>query len=80
MAEEKYALLNTLTKNFRKVHIEFDGNGRVQFSYEAMNSAKNGEPAMCTEYVYTSPISTVVKGIKETAAQWNSAWDADFTT
>jgi hypothetical protein len=57
-----------------------DGQLRVQFLIVAANHAKHGDAAQRTEFVYQSPTSTLIVAWKETNFQWDSAWDADFTT
>jgi hypothetical protein len=57
-----------------------DGQSRVQFLYVASSHAKNGDPAQLTEFIYASPTSTLIVAWKETNSQWQTIWDADFTT
>lgn len=73
---DKYALLTSLTKEMRKSYIELDLQGRMSISYEAKNDAVTGDPCLRTEYRYSGPTSTVIIGVKETAFEWDSAFDA----
>lgn len=61
-----------------KQHFVFDSNGRLKFVFTAVIDALNGKPCLCTEYVYFSDTSTMVRSRQERVSRWNEAWEADF--
>lgn len=75
----KTEMLATQKDELIKQYVEFDGQNRVSKVYTTKTNAANGEPCTVTEYIYTSPTSTVMKARKEGHSTWSSAWDADFT-
>jgi len=79
MANEKYAVLRTLLNEPSKTYIVFDGANRIWKVWQAPTDAINGTPALLTEYIYTSPTSTVVQAEKEVLSVWDSSYDASFT-
>ena len=80
MAEQNPSLiLSSLVGQNTKTHIEFDGNGRPEFVYQAVASAKDGEPCMVTQYVYTNIIGSTIKATKEANSVWQDTWDVDFS-
>jgi hypothetical protein len=75
----KTELLKTHAHELVKQYIEYDGQNRVSKVYTTHSSAIDGAPCEVTEYIYTSPTSTLLKARKEGHDEWDSAWDADFT-
>jgi len=75
----KTELLKSHSQELVKQHIEYDGQNRVSKVYTAYSDAIDGGPCEVTEYIYTSPVSTLLLGRKEGHAEWDSDWDADFT-
>lgn len=55
-----------------KMYKAYDGSNRVQYQYEAVTHAEDGDPCMRTEYVYDGSSTRVVK-MKETIDTWVSA-------
>lgn len=62
------AIRNEPLKLFRV----YDGSNRVQYQYEAITHAVDGDPCMRTEYVYDG-VSTRLLKMKETIDVWVSA-------
>jgi hypothetical protein len=79
MAATMTEQLLSQSKSLVKQYIEFDGASRPSKVYTAPTSAINGTPCTVTEYIYTSPTSTLVKARKEAHSTWQIAWDVDFT-
>jgi len=79
-ANDKYSVLKSLTHEIRKTFVTFDVQSRISITYEAKSDAIDGDPCLRTEYIYTGPASTVIKGVKETNWVWDGTWDAEFTT
>jgi hypothetical protein len=80
---DKYSLLKSLATELSKNYIILDGQGRISLSFSAMASAKSGDPALVTEYIYVDAASTVIKARKESNGTWDEdsdGWDAEFTT
>lgn len=76
MAQDTKAdeLLVTLGREAMKIHREYDGADRLQYSYEALANAIHGGPAIKTTYTYDGASERVV-GMKEEISTWDSAWD-----
>lgn len=55
-----------------KLYRTYDGNNRVEFQYEAITHAEDGDPCMVTQYVYDGLSTRVVK-MQETIGTWVSA-------
>lgn len=55
-----------------KMYRVYDGSNRVEYQYEAITHAKNGDPCMVTQYVYDGASTRVVK-MQETIETWVSA-------
>lgn len=55
-----------------KMYRSYDGSNRVQYQYEAITHAKDGDPCMRSEYVYDGVSTRVVK-MKETIDVWVTA-------
>lgn len=55
-----------------KMYRAYDVSNRVQYQYEAVTHAKDGDPCMRTEYVYDG-ISTRVLKMKEIIDTWVAA-------
>lgn len=55
-----------------KVYRTYDGNNRVEFQFEAITHAKDGDPCMKTQYVYAGTSNRVIK-LKETVDVWVAA-------
>ena len=81
--KDSYAILKTLLNENTKRFVTFDGANRPQYVYVAKSSAKPGDVALLTEYVYINPTSYVILAQKETNSTWDllsAGWDANFTT
>lgn len=76
--QDKTSLLQTQAYEQVKQHIVFDSASRPQFVFTAGISAKDNDPCTCTEYVYLSPMSTLVVARQERKYKWKAAWDANF--
>lgn len=75
----KTELFKTHQYELIKSYIEFDGAGRTSKVFVASSTALDGAPCQVTEYIYTTPISTIIKARKEGYDVWDATWDADFT-
>lgn len=77
----KTAQIMTNEKNLTKQYQELDGQNRVYKLYEAIVSAKTGEPCLVTEYIYQNSTVSTIKGKKESEATWDESWvpDSSFT-
>jgi hypothetical protein len=76
----KSELLKTHLYETVKNYVVYDGQNRQWKVYTAKSDAKDGEPCIVTEYIYTGPAATTLKGTKEASAIWDDTWvDADFT-
>jgi len=71
-------LITSLQNEQTKQHIVFDAQGRAQFLFEAVVTAPDGSPCLCTEYVYLTPTGMTVRTRQERVYKWKSAWDTDF--
>jgi hypothetical protein len=79
--QSKTDLLKTHANELVKTYVELDGAGRASKLYTTQENAPHGAPCLVTEYIYQSPVSTVVKGTKEGVTTWDSTWvpDSAFT-
>lgn len=69
--------IQTIEKNLTKQYQQIDGQMRPVRIYEAIVSAKTGDPCLVTEYIYQNPTSSVIKGKKESYAQWDESFVPD---
>ena len=76
---DKYAVLKSLLNEPSKTYIQFDGANRIWKVWQAPTEAITGTPALLTEYIYTTPTSTVVQAEKEVLSSWDASYDASFT-
>lgn len=75
----KTELLKAQLQEQTKQFITRDPQGRVKYIFTAYVEAGEGDPCMCTEYVYFNPTETDIKARQERVYSWKSAWDAGFT-
>lgn len=66
--------LNALEREVIKVHREYDGSNRLQYSYETLANTVDGGPALKSTYTYDGASERVV-AMKEELSTWDSAWD-----
>lgn len=62
-----------------KQHIVYDAVGRPKFIFTAYIGVLEGEPCMCTEFIYKNATETDIKDRQERVYKWKSAWESDFT-
>lgn len=75
----KTELLKSQLYEQTKQHITRDAQGRVKYIFTAYIEAEEGDPCMCTEYVYFNPTETDIKARQERVYEWKAVWDTDFT-
>lgn len=71
-------LITSLQNEQTKQHIVFDAEGRAKFLFEAVATAADGSPCLCTEYVYLATPGTTVRSRQERVYKWKAAWDGGF--
>lgn len=57
-----------------KAYYTYDGNGRLEYAYETGITAKEGDPALVTQYSYDG-VTTRVKKFKEYMGAWPAGAD-----
>jgi len=62
-----------------KTHVVLDANDRPNFVFTAVVDAKEGDPCMCTEYIYKNSTSVISINQQERVYTWKSAWDSLYT-
>lgn len=72
-------LITSLQNEQTKQHIVFDAEGRAKYIFEAVATAKEDDPCLCTEYVYLATPGTTVRSRQERVYKWKSVWDDAFT-
>lgn len=74
MTANKYAHIETGSREYIKSYITYDSSSRMEYVYEARANALNGEPCLRTQYVYSGTTTNIVK-MCETDSTWSSAYD-----
>ena len=74
----KRELLKAHLQEQTKQHIVRDAQARPQFIFTAYIEAGEGDPCICTEYVYYNATETDIKNRQERVYEWKAAWDGDF--
>lgn len=77
VGQNKSALILAGKNEYKKQKYAYDGQGRLQYLYEAPIDTKNGSPCMVTKFVYVGA-TTTMDSSAEFETTWNSAWDMTF--
>lgn len=69
-------LLRSHQNGQTKTHVVLDGTDRPTLVFTAVVDAKEGDPCMCTEYVYKNATSVIAINQQERVYKWKAIWDS----
>lgn len=76
--KSKTELLKSHLQEQTKQHIVRDSQARPKLIFTAYIEAEDGDPCICTEYVYYNATETDIRDRQERVYEWKAIWENGF--